>query len=449
MFKIKDYSKSAFDVDGIPPLPKALPLSLQHILAMIVGTVTVPIIIAGITDASPYEKTLLVQAALIVAGFATLLQIYPIFKMGSRLPIIYGVGFTYVPTLTAIGTEYGLSGIFGAQLLGGIFTILVGLFIKKFIKYFSPIVTGTVVTTIGLSLYPIAINYMAGGMNSPDYGSPINWGIAILTLAVVVICSQFAKGYIKLSAMIVGIAIGYIAALYVGKVNFTPVAEATWISVPKISFFPMTFHMPAIISMIVLTLVNALQSIGDLSATTMGGMNRQITDEELSRGIVGSGFITMVGSLFGGLPPSSYSQNVGLLAMNKVISRFVLGIAAVFMLIAGFVPKFGALMTTIPTSVLGGATISIFGMITMTGFKLINQEELNSRNVTIVGLSLAMGMGVATVPQCLEQFPEIVPMIFGKSPIVIAALVSFILNLILPNKSIKDEENERFQMGLD
>ncbi|CAK7078543.1 nucleobase:cation symporter-2 family protein [Tissierella sp.] len=442
----KSKSISPFDINGVPPITKALPLSLQHILAMIVGTVTVPIIIAGVTGASPQEKTLLVQAALIVAGLATLLQIYPIGNLGSRLPIIFGVGFTYVPTLTAIGSEYGLSGIFGAQLVGGIFTILIGITIRKYIKYFPPLVTGTVVTTIGLSLYPIAINYMAGGINAPDYGSPSNWAMALLTLVVVIICSQFGKGYLKSASMIVGIAAGYIASLALNKVNFAPIAEAAFISIPKINNFSMSFHTPAIVSMLVLALVNALQTIGDLSATTMGGMNRKITEDELSRGIVGSGIVTAAGVLIGGLPPSSYSQNVGLLAMNKVISRFVIGIAGIFMLLAGFVPKFGALMTTIPTSVLGGATVSIFGMITMTGFKLIIQEELTARNVTIVGLALAMGMGVTTVPQCLDQFPEIISMIFGKSPIVIATMVAFILNIILPNKTLQDEENERIQM---
>lgn len=449
MLKNKDRNTSAFDIDGVPPVAKALPLSLQHILAMIVGTVTVPIVIAGVTGASPHEKTLLIQAALIVAGLATLLQLYPIGKLGSRLPIIFGVGFTYVPTLTSIGAEYGLSGIFGAQLIAGIFTIFLGIFIKRFIKYFPPLVTGTVVTTIGLSLYPIAVNYMAGGINAPDYGSPTNWGLALLTLSIVIVCGQFAKGYLKSAAMIVGIGAGYIVALVANLVDFTNVSQSAWLSIPKISNFSMSFHVPAIVSMLVLCLVNALQSIGDLSATTMGGMNRQITDEELSRGIVGSGVVTVAGSFFGGLPPSSYSQNVGLLAMNKVISRFVLGIAAVFMLLAGFVPKFGALMTTIPTSVLGGATVSIFGMITMTGFRLITQEELSSRNITIVGLALALGMGVTTVPQCLEQFPPMVSMVFGKSPIVIATLVAFTLNMILPNKSLRDEEKERLEMSVE
>lgn len=432
-------SRSPLELDGRPPLTQALPLAFQHILAMIVGTVTVPMVISGVVGASPQDTLLLVQAALIVAGIATVFQVYPIAGFGSKLPIIFGVGFTYVPTLTAIGMDYGLPGIFGAQLIGGIFTIIIGFSIKRYIKYFPPMVTGTVVTTIGLSLYPIAINYMAGGIGAADFGSPSNWAVALITMVVVILAGQFGKGYIKSASMIVGIAAGYVVSLFMGKVNFAAIADASLLSIPRFNHFALEFHAPAIISMLVLSLVNALQSIGDLSATTMGGMDRQITDEELSKGIMNSGVVTFLGSFFGGLPPSSYSQNVGLLAMNKVISKFVIGIAGFFMLFAGFVPKFGALMTTIPTSVLGGATVSIFGMITMTGIRLILQDELTPRNVTIVGLALAMGMGVTTVPHSLDQFPEIVGMVLGKSPIVIATIVSFTLNIILPKEEDLEE----------
>lgn len=429
-----------FLIDGKPSFIKALPLSLQHIFAMIVGTVTVPMIVAGVCGLSQEDTTLMVQAALIVSGLATLIQLYPIANLGSRLPIIFGVGFTYVPTLTAIGSVYGISGILGAQIIGGVFTIVIGLFGEKLLKFFPPIVTGVVVTTIGLSLYPIAIKYMAGGIGSPDFGAPSNWAIAIITLVTVVICNNFFKGYIKSASMIIGIAVGYIAAFIFGKVNLSSVVDAQWVSLPRINHFPISFHSSAIISMLVLCLVNALQTIGDLSGTTMGGMNRQIKDYELSRGITGSGIITLIGSFFGGLPPSSYSQNVGLVSLNKVISRFVLAIAAVFMLLSGFLPKFGALMTTIPTSVLGGATISIFGMITMTGLKLILQDELTPRNISIVGLSLALGMGVTAVPESLEMFPKIIGMVFGESPIVIAALVAFVLNLVLPKDKLEEVE---------
>lgn len=445
MLNKKEKNNSIFDTDGIPPILKSIPLSLQHLLAMIVGTVTAPIIVAGVVGASPFQSTLLVQYALIIAGITTLIQLYPIGKMGARLPIIFGVGFTYLPTLVAIGSQFGLKGILGAQIIGGIATIIVGIFIKKIRRFFPTIVAGTVVLTIGLSLYPIAINYMAGGVGSESYGSITNWSIAIITLLVVIGVSQFAKGYIKSASIFVGIIVGYAISMMLGIVDFTPVKEAAWFALPKPLQFGVEFHATAIISMVVISIVNAIQTIGDLSATTMGGLNREITDDELSGGVLGSGVCTVIGALFGGLPTSSYSQNVGIVAMNKVVSRFVLGIAAAFMLLAGFVPKFGALMTTIPRCVLGGATITVFSMITMTGIKLVIKDELSSRNITIVGLAIAMGMGVTTVPESLVSFPDWAIMIFAESPIVIATIIAFTLNIVLPHKSLADEEKERIE----
>lgn len=436
-------STSVFDIDGRPSILKTLPLSLQHILAMIVGTVTVPIIIAGVVGVDSTQKTLMVQYALIIAGITTLLQIYPIGGMGSRLPIVFGVGFTYVPTMVAVGGEFGFAGLLGAQFVGGIATVFIGIFIKKIRRYFPNIVAGTVVFTIGLSLYPTAIKYMAGGVNNPTYGDLRNWAIAFITLTIVIVFSQFGKGYVKLAAMFLGIVVGYTISVFLGMVDFTPISEASWFAIPKPLEFGMEFQLPAIISMVVISIVNAIQTIGDLSATTMGGMDRDITDKELSNGVIGSGVCTMIGSLFGALPPSSYSQNVGIVAMTKVISRYVLGAAAVFMLLSGFIPKFGALMTTIPHCVLGGATITVFSMITMTGIKLIVSEELSSRNITIVGLAVALGMGVASVPDSLNKFSDFFIMVFGESPIVIATIVAFVLNLLIPNKSLADEEKER------
>lgn len=439
-------SRSVFELDGVPSIGKTIPLSLQHILAMIVGTVTVPIIVAGACGVVDSGKTLMVQYALIIAGITTILQLYPIGNTGSKLPIIFGVGFTYVPTLTAIGAVYGLEGVLGAQLVGGVATIVVGLFLKKLRKYFPNVVAGTVVLTIGLSLYPIAINYMAGGIGNPTYGEPKHWILAMITLIVVIGFSQFGKGYVKLAAIFMGIVVGYTIAILFGMVDFTAVQEANWFAIPKPFEFGIKFHMPAVISMVVISIVNSIQAIGDLSATTIGGMNREISDKELSNGVVGCGICTVLGSIFGALPPSSYSQNVGIVAMTKVISRFVLGIAAVFMLLCGFIPKFGALMTTIPYSVLGGATITVFSMIAMTGIKLITTEELSSRNIMIVGLSVALGMGITSVPESLVYFSKEFVMIFGQTPIVIAAIVAFVLNIILPKKSLDDEAKERAEM---
>lgn len=439
----KARSTSIFDVDGVPPLKKALPLSLQHLLAMIVGNITPAIIVAGVTNVSAADKTLLVQCSLLMAGIATLLQLYPVWKFGSRLPVVTGISFAYVPTLIAIGSAYGIEAIFGAQLIGGIVAILVGIFIKPLRKLFPPLVAGTVVFTIGLSLYPTAINYMAGGAGAKDFGDPINWTIAIVTLVVVLFCNHFTKGYAKLASILIGIVAGYVFSVVIGKVQFGAISEAAWIQVPTPMHFGIEFIPPAIISMVIIYIVNSVQAVGDFSATTEGGLKREPLDSELSGGIMASGLTSVLGAFIGGLPTATYSQNVGIVAMTKVVSRYIVALAAIFMLVAGFIPKFGAFATTIPQSVLGGATIIVFAMITMTGIQLIIKDELSSRNVSVVGLSIALGMGITSVPGALDQFPSWVNMVFGSSPVVISTIMVIFLNLILPKKTIQEEEDER------
>lgn len=442
---------SLFDVNGRPTLGKAAPLSLQHVLAMLVGNVTPAIILSGAVGLSGGDGTLLVQSAMFIAGIATLLQLYPIgksgFRIGSGLPIIMGVSFAYVPTVLSIAGNYGVAGVLGAQLFGGLIAIIVGLFIKRLRKYFPPIVSGTVVLTIGLSLYDIAINYMAGGNGAPTYGALQNWGIALITLVVVLICNNFAKGYLKLASILVGIVVGYVISIFVDIVDFSPVAQAGLFAFPKPFHFGMDFNTSAIITMVIMYIVNSIQAVGDLSATTAGGLDREPTDEELSGGIVGNGVASIIGSIFGGLPTATFSQNVGIVSMNKVVSKFVLLLATGVILLAGFIPKFGALMTTIPQCVLGGATISVFALITMSGIKLITQEELSGRNTSIVGLAVALGMGVSMVPESIAQFPTWFIDIFGSSPVIISTIVVFVLNIVIPNKSIADEQKEREEMA--
>lgn len=444
--KKKNRSTSVFDLDGVPPIKKAIPLSLQHLLAMIVGNVTPAIIVAGVTGVSASDKALLVQCSLFIAGIATLLQLYPVWKLGSGLPIVMGVGFAYVPTLTAIGTSYGIEAIFGAQLIGGMVAVLVGIFIKPLRKLFPPLVAGTVVFTIGLSLYPTAIQYMAGGKGAESFGSPINWAIAFVTLVVVLFCNHFTKGYFKLASILVGIIAGYIFAVVLNKVDFSAIASAGWIQVPKPLHFGMKFSVSAILSIIIIYIVDSVQTIGQYSVATEGGLDRELKDSELSNGIIGNGIVSMIGSLFGGLPTSTYGQNIGIVAMTKVVSKFIIALAAVFMLIAGLIPKIGAIITTIPQSVLGGATIIVFASITMTGIKLIIKDELSSRNMTVVGLSVALGVGITQVQGALDAFPQAVSMLFGSSPVVITTIAVILLNLILPKQSLKDEEKERKQI---
>lgn len=429
---------SVFELNGKPLLRQGLPLALQHVVAMVVGCVTPAIIVAGVAmskgEMTAEGKIFLIQAALLVSGFATFLQLFPYRRIGSGLPVVMGVSFAYLATLQAIALEYSVGAIFGAQLIGGAVTVAVGIFITKLRRFFPPLVTGTVVFTIGLSLYPTAINYMAGGAGSLAYGSWKNWMIAILTLAIVTFLNHYAKGILKLASILVGMAFGYVLAIFFGMVDFQPVLDASWFQVTRPLYFGMEFDIPAIVTMVILYIVNAVQAIGDLSATTEGGLDREPTNRELSGGIIGNGVASMIGAFFGGLPTATFSQNVGIVGTTRVVNRCVLGLAAAIIFIAGLVPKFASLLTTIPACVLGGATVSVFASITMTGIKLISKSKLSYRNCSIVGLAVALGIGVTQVPEALALFPGWVTIIFGKSAVVVATSVAVLLNVVIPDK---------------
>lgn len=437
-----------FQFHGTPPLGSTISLALQHLVAMIVGCVTPPIIIAGAVGLSQPDRVLLIQASLVMSAVSTLLQLYPINKrFGAGLPVILGVSFAYVPSMQAIAASGGgISAIAGAMLVGGVVAIFVGIFVKKIRLLFPPVITGTVVFTIGLSLYPTAINYMAGGTaNTYElvvetkgltealvYGSWQNWLVAILTLAAVMILNNYAKGICKLASILLGMLFGYIVALLFGMVSFADVGSAAWFSLPRFLHFGVTFDLASCVAIGLLFAINSIQAIGDFTATTVGGLDRDPTDQELQGGIIAYGATNILTALFGGLPTATYSQNVGIVTTNKVVNRNVFALTGCFLLLAGVSPKFAALLTTIPQCVLGGATVTVFSTIAMTGMKLITSQDLTARNTTIVGLSAALGVGISQASASLNQFPAAVTMIFGKSPVVIATLMAVLLNLILP-----------------
>ncbi len=445
----KNNNGSLFSLEGNPSLSAVTPMSLQHLLAMIVGNVLPALVLSGAIGLNPEQRILLVQASMFIAAIGTFLQSTPIFGVGARLPVIIGVSFAYIPTILAIGGEYGIGAILGTQVIGGVTAFIVGIFIEKIRKLFPPMVAGTVVFTIGLSLYRVAVNYMAGGFpaTDPRYGGLIYWGIAILTLTVVLLSNMFGKGYIKLAAILIGIVVGYIASLIANIVTFDAIKAASWFNLPTILPYKLEFPIAASISMAVMYVVNSVQAVGDLSGTTVGGMEREATDRELSGGIKANGVVSVIGSFIGALPTATYSQNVGIVAMTKVVSLKVFRFTALMILIAGFIPKFGAVMTSIPQCVIGGATISVFAQITMTGMKLIVQDELSVRNTTIVGLGIALGMGITQIPkEGLRYLPDWFTMVFASSPVVLATVVVFLLNMILPQKSIAQEKAEREAM---
>ena len=437
MTKQKLFRGNLFELDGIPPLRRALPLAVQHVVAMIVGCVTPAIIVSGAAGLPANEQVILIQAALVISALSTLLQLFPLGRrfplgLGSGLPVIMGVSFAYVPTMQAIAEGHGIAAILGAQIVGGLVAALVGLFVKKLRRLFPPLITGTVVFTIGLSLYPTAINYMAGGTSSADYGSWQNWLIAFFTLGMVTTLNHFGKGLWKLSSILLGIGAGYALAACFGMVHFESVAQASMFQLPQLLYFGVEFEISACVAIGILFGINAVQAIGDLTATTVGAMDREPTDKELQNGIVGYGVMNMIGGLFGGLPTATYSQNVGIVTTTRVINRVVLGLSALILGAAGLIPKFSALLTTIPQCVLGGATVSVFASIAMTGMKLVSSAEMDYRNSSIVGLAAALGMGISQASASLAAFPEWVTTIFGKSPVVVATIVAVVLNVILP-----------------
>ncbi len=450
-----------FSFDGRAGLRQVAPLGLQHLVAAIVGIVTPAMIIAAQCRFSPEDTTLLIQISLVVSALGTLLQVFPIFRVGSRLPVVMGISFAYLPTMQAIASDWinqnpnrpaaAISVILGAQIVGGAAAFLVGLFIRQVRRFFPPIVTGTVIFTIGLSLYPTAIRYMAGGGGAPVYnevgalvsgnawfGSWQNWLVAAITLLVVLFFNYFTKGFAKLASILIGMAVGYgVALLFTATglcplVSFSNVGQAAWFQVPAPLHFGVRFVPSAVVSMVIMYVVNAVQAIGDYSSTTLGGMDRQPTDKELSGGIMANGVVAAVGALFGGLPSATYSQNVGIVTLTRVVNRMVFAFCALFMLVAGLIPKFSACLTTIPQCVIGGATLSVFASITMTGVRMIASASLTQRNVGVVGIAVSLGVGVTSVSGALGGFPGWVASVFGSSSVVIATLAAIVLNLVLP-----------------
>ena len=449
-----NYSREAlFQLNGFPPLGMSISLALQHLVAMIVGCVTPAIIIANALGLPQSERVLLIQVSLVMSAVTTLIELFPIGgKLGSGLPVMFGISFAYLPSMQAIVGGGDIATIAGAMVIGGIVAAVVGVFVKKIRRFFPPIITGTVVFTIGLSLYPTAINYMAGGAGNTYevvvlrkgltsalvHGSWQNWAVAAFTLIVVMVMSNKGKGICKLAAILLGMIAGYIVAAVFGMVDLSEVRDAAWFSLPRFMHFGIKFEFSACIALALLFAINAIQAIGDLTATTVGGLNREPTDQELQGGIVTYGLTNVLSAFFGSLPTATYSQNVCIVTTNKVVNRVVFALAGGFLLLAGLIPKFSAILTTIPQCVLGGATITVFSTIAMTGMKLIASETISPRNTTIVGLSAALGVGISQSSSALSQFPESITIIFGKTPVVIATIMAVLLNLILPQEN-KDQ----------
>lgn len=442
--KVGSSKESAlFELHGRPPLGKVIPLGLQHVVVAIVSTVS-PALIVG-SHLSPEDAVLLVQMSLLMTAVAILLQLFPLFRgFGSGLPLIMGISFI-LPTLMI--ERFDFPTMMGAQIIGGLAGMLFAFFLKPIRKLFPPLVTGTVVMTIGMSMYPIAVRNMAGGYESYA-GSPKAWIVALFTLLVVVICDNWGKGIFKLGAVLFGLIAGYILALCLGLVSFEKVGSAGWFEIAAPMHFGIKFDVGACISMAILFVANSLQTIGDMSSLTMGGFDRMPTDKELQGGIMAQSAGSILGAFFGGMPTCTYSECVGIVTVTKVVNKTVFALAAFALLVCGLVPKFAAVLTTVPPCVLGGAIISVFAIITMTGVRMImSTGKFTMRKSTIVGLSVAISIGITQVSGCLDLLPNVVQTVFGSFAPVAAALIAVPLNLLLP-KTEEDLADEREQREL-
>ena len=417
------------------PIGKAIPFGLQHILAMFVSNLAPITIIAGAskTPLTPAQLGMLLQNAMFVAGIATMIQLYPIWRIGSKLPVVMGVSFTFVTVLSTISANYGYPAVVGAVLVGGLFEGTLGLMAKYWRKIITPIVAASVVTAIGFSLFTVGARSFGGGYND-DFGSAQNLILGTVTLAACLLWNIFAKGYLKQLSVLAGLVVGYILAITMGKVDLSMIMSGGIISLPHLMPFKPEFYPGAIISACIIFLVSAAETIGDTFALVAGGLNRKITGEEISGSLGCDGYGSVISGLFGCPPVTSFSQNVGLVNMTKVVNRFTIMTGAACMILAGLLPPVGNFFASLPDAVLGGCTIMMFGTILTSGIQMVADCGFSQRNITIAALSLSIGIGFTTASEVgiWDIFPPMIQSVFSANVVAVVFVVSIILSLILP-----------------
>lgn len=460
-------SEQAYVFEGKMPLKQAIPLGLQHVLAMFVGNLTPILIImgtCGIGAASEFGDLQIgiLQNAMLIAGIVTLIQLFSIGPIGGKVPIIMGTSSGFIGVFNSVAANMGggilaYGAIMGASIIGGLFETVLGFFLKPLRRFFPPIVTGTVVLSIGLSLISVGINsFGGGGANVADFGSVENMLLALFVLVVILVVKHTTKGFWSSSAILVGIVAGYIAAIIMGFVlpttgvtaegveytkawvlNWDKVAQASWFAVPSIMPVKIVFDWRAILPVLIMFVVTAVETVGDISGVIEGGMDREPTDKELAGGVMCDGIGSSLAAIFGVLPNTSFSQNVGLVAMTKVVNRIALTTGAVFLVLCGLIPKLGAIVSIMPQSVLGGAAVMMFSSIVVSGIQLVTRDKMTPRNLTILSVALGVGYGMGANTGILHAMPEAIQLVFGGSGIVPAAFVAILLNVVLPKEKVE------------
>ncbi len=455
---------SPYEFKGRIPLKHAIPLGIQHVLAMFVGNLTPLIIICGacgITANDPALYVALLQNAMLVAGLVTLVQLYSIGPIGGQVPIIMGTSSGFLGVMRSVTASLGggvvaYGAILGASIVGGIFETVLGFFIKPLRKLFPPVVTGTVVLSIGLSLISVGVNSFAGGSGAKDFGSAENLLVGFLVLVVIVVLKHFTKGITSTSSILFGIIFGYLLCALMDTflvttavdadgveytkawvLNWSRIREAAWLSIPRLLPVKPTFSMAAILPISIMFIVTAVETVGDTAGCIEGGMGREATDKELSGAVTCDGLGSSFAALFGVLPNTSFSQNVGLVAMTKVVNRFALAVGAIFLVLCGLSPKLAAVVSIMPQSVLGGAAVMMFSSIAISGIQLITKHGVTNRVITIVSVALGVGYGLGATSGAVAGLGSSVNLVFGGSGIVPAALLAIVLNLVIP-KSAED-----------
>ena len=429
-----------YGIEEKPPLFESALLGTQHVLAMFLGNVAPAIIVAGGIGALSGDMTYLVQVALIVAGIATIVQAYPIGPVGARLPIVMGTSFPFVAAIIGIGNTYGVAAVFGACLVGGIFQTTIGFSFGYVKRFFPPLVNAIVVMLIGLTLIPVGMDYAAGGAGAADYGALENLALAGLVLAVTLGLNQFFDGFVRTASVFVGILAGYLVAIPLGMVDFSSVGNAAWLALPELLPYGVAFEPGAIVTIAFLYVTTAMETIGDISGTT-SAVGRDATQDELEGGLVADGLMSALGALVGSLPNTSFSQNVGLINLTGVASRHVVAIGGAFLLVLGFVPKVGAVVSAMPAPVLGGGALLVFSMIFSSGVRILYDDvPLTHRNMTIVAASIGLGLAVKLRPEALAQLPQDAQLFFG-SGLITGGFAALILNVVLPEDTPESDRS--------
>lgn len=427
--------ENIYSLDGRVPLLKSIPFGLQHVLAMFVANIAPIMIVTGASGLSVQDTASLIQTAMIMAGIGTLVQLFTVWKLGAKLPIVMGISFTFVSVFCYVGPQWGYEAIIGAVIVGGMIEGLLGLFAKYWRGIIAPIVSACVVTAIGFSLLSVGANSFAGGVGAADFGSAENWILGTVTLVCCILFNIFAKGHLKQLSVLFGLIVGYIVALFMGKVDLSALEGIAVVSAPRIMPFKPVFNLSAIVSVTMIFLVSATETIGDTSAMTNTVLGREATDKEISGSLACDGLISSLSACFGCMPITSFSQNVGLLAMTKVINRYTIATGAGILILAGIFPAFGAILATLPEAVLGGCTIMMFGNIVISGLQMIGSCGFSQRNITIAALSLSIGLGFTQVPDMFNIFPDIIRTIFAENCVAVVFLAAIIMNLIMPKDS--------------